>query len=166
MGCLIIYLFLTLAMLNSFSNVFYSSFVNFIPILWFFILLQETLLISFFVCSLLLYRNIIDFCILILYLMGFPGTQVVKNSLANARDVGSIPGSGRSLGGGNDISLQYSCLGNPMDRGAQWATVHEVTKSRMRLSMHPEEMEGCSLCGPHLLVLSLLLSVQPVKLIQ
>ena len=97
------------------------------------------LLISFFVCSLLLYRNIIDFCILILYLMGFPGTQVVKNSLANARDVGSIPGSGRSLGGGNDISLQYSCLGNPMDRGAQWATVHGVTKSWTQLSMqtHP-----------------------------
>ena len=48
---------------------------------------------------------------------------------ANAGDVGSIPGSGRSLekeGTGNP--LQYSCLENPMDRGAWWATVHEVTK--------------------------------------
>ena len=71
--------------------------------------------------------------------MGFPGTQVVKNSLANARDVGSIPGSGRSLGGGNDISLQYSCLGNPMDRGAQWAAVHGVTKeSDMTEQLHSQ----------------------------
>ena len=61
---------------------------------------------------------------------------MVKNFLANARDVGSICGSGRSLGGGNDIPLQYPCLGNPMDRGAQWATVHGVTKSWTQLSMH------------------------------
>ena len=47
---------------------------------------------------------------------------VVKNPLANAgdeRDVGSIPGSGRSPGGGHNKPLQYSCLGNPMDRGIQ-----------------------------------------------
>ena len=58
--------------------------------------------------------------------------QMVKNLLANAgevRDVGSIPGLGRSPGGGLSNELQYSCLKNPMDRGAQWATVHGVTKS-------------------------------------
>ena len=48
----------------------------------------------------------------------FPVALVVKNSLANAGDVGLIPGSGRSPGEGNGNPLQYSCLGNPMDRGA------------------------------------------------
>ena len=53
---------------------------------------------------------------------GFPGGSVVKNPPANAGDtgdVGSIPGSGRSIGEGNDNPLQYSCLGNPMDRRAR-----------------------------------------------
>ena len=53
--------------------------------------------------------------------MGFPGGSVVKNPPANAgdaRDVGSIPGSGRFSGEGNSNPLQYSCLRNPMDRGA------------------------------------------------
>jgi len=53
---------------------------------------------------------------------------VVKNPLTNAGDVGSIPGSGRSPGVGNDNPLQYSCLENPMDREAWQATVHEVEK--------------------------------------
>ena len=48
--------------------------------------------------------------------MGFPGGSVVKNPPANAGDVGSIPGSGRSLGEENGNPLQYSCLGNPMKR--------------------------------------------------
>ena len=58
---------------------------------------------------------------------------VVKNLPANAgnvRDTGSIPGSGRSLGGGHGNPLQYSCQQNHMDRGAWWATVHSVTKSQ------------------------------------
>ena len=58
---------------------------------------------------------------------GFPGDTVVKNPPANAgdtRDVGSIPGSGRSPRVGNGNPLQYSCLGNFMDRGAWRATVH------------------------------------------
>ena len=63
-------------------------------------------------------------------LEGFPGGSVVKNLPANAGDVGLIPGSGRSVGGGNDNPLQYSCLGNPMDRGAWRAIVHGVTKSQ------------------------------------
>ena len=56
--------------------------------------------------------------------------QTVKNVPANAGDAGLIPGSGRSPGGGNGNPLQYSCLENPMDRGAWGATVHGVAKSR------------------------------------
>ena len=69
----------------------------------------------------------------------FPGGSVVKNTPANtrdARDTGSSPGSGRSLGGGNGNLLQYSCLGNPMDRGALWATVHGVSENQTCLSTH------------------------------
>ena len=58
-----------------------------------------------------------------------PDGPVVKNPPANAGSVGSVPGWGRSPGGGNGNLLQYSCLGNPMDRGAWWVTVHGVTKS-------------------------------------
>ena len=61
---------------------------------------------------------------------------VVKNLLANAgdvKDVGLIPGLGRSPGEGNGNPLQYSCLENPMDGGAWWATVHGVAKSQTRL---------------------------------
>jgi len=64
--------------------------------------------------------------------MGFLGGSVVKNLPANSGDVGSIPGSGRSHGDGNGNPLQYSCLKNPMDRGAWQATVHEVAKSQTR----------------------------------
>jgi len=62
---------------------------------------------------------------------GFPGGSAVKNPPASAGDageVGSIPGLGRSPGEGNGNPLQYSCLGNPMDRGEWQATVHGVTK--------------------------------------
>ena len=64
---------------------------------------------------------------------------VVKNPPANAGDMGdtsSIPGSGRSPGGGHGNPLQCSCLENPMDRGAWRATVHGVAKSQTRLSTH------------------------------
>ena len=59
---------------------------------------------------------------------GFPCGSVVQNTPINARDVGLIPGSGRFPGEGNGNPLQYSYLGNPMDREAWWATVHRVTK--------------------------------------
>ena len=65
---------------------------------------------------------------------GFPGDSVVKNPPANAGDLGSIPGSGRSPGEGIGNSHQYSCLVNLMDRGAWRATVHGVTKSQTWLS--------------------------------
>ena len=60
----------------------------------------------------------------------FPGGSVVKNLPANAGDAGSIPGSGRSPGEGNDNPLQYSCLENSMDREAWQATVRGVTNSQ------------------------------------
>ena len=72
---------------------------------------------------------------------------VVKNPPANAgdsRDVSLVPGSRRSLGGGHGNPLQYSCLENPMDRGAWWATVHRVAKSQTwlkQLSMNASILE-------------------------
>ena len=59
---------------------------------------------------------------------GFLGGSLVKNPPANAGDAGLIPGLGSSLREGNGNPLQYSCLGNPMDRGTWGATVHGVTK--------------------------------------
>ena len=78
----------------------------------------------------------------LMHLTGFPGGSVVKNPPANAGDVGSIPGLGRSLGEGNVNPLQYSCLENPMDRGAWWATVHLVTKSQTQLITHACKQQG------------------------
>ena len=71
---------------------------------------------------------------------------VVKNPPANAEDetdVGSIPGSDRSPGGGHGNPPQYSCLENPMDRGAWWATVYEVAKSRRQLSKETTTFTTC-----------------------
>ena len=72
-----------------------------------------------------MYRNLIA-------TVGFPVGAVVKNLSPNAedvRDLGLIPGLGRCPGEGNSNPLQYSCLENPTDRGACWATVHGVTES-------------------------------------
>ena len=66
--------------------------------------------------------------------MSFPGSSDGKASACNAEDLGSILGSGRSLGKGNGSLLQYSYLENPMDGGAWQATVHGVAKSWTRLS--------------------------------
>ena len=62
---------------------------------------------------------------------GFPGSSAGKESTCSAGDSGSVPVLGRSSGGRHGTPLQYSCLENPMDRGAWWATVHGVTKSNM-----------------------------------
>ena len=68
----------------------------------------------------------------LLLFLGFPGGS--DASVCNAADPGSIPGFGRSPGEGNGNPLQYSCLENPMDGGAWWATVHGVAKSQTQLS--------------------------------
>ena len=75
------------------------------------------------------------FDLITLVWLGSQVVLVVKNPLANtdAWDAGLIPGWGRRPGEGHGNPLQYSCLGNPMDRGAWWATVHGVAKSRPRL---------------------------------
>ena len=67
--------------------------------------------------------------------MGSPGGSVVKNLPANAGDAGSVPGPGRSTGEQNGNPFMYSCLRNPMDRGAWWAEVHRVTKSRKQQNL-------------------------------
>ena len=66
--------------------------------------------------------------------MGFPGGSDGKESAYNVSDLGLIPGSGRFPGEGNDNPLQYSCLENPMNRGACWATGHGIAKSWTQLS--------------------------------
>ena len=76
-----------------------------------------------------------------------PIELVVKNLLANAedvRDVSLIPESGRYPAEGHGNPIQYSCLENPMDRGAWWATVHRVTKNQTelkQLSIHAQVLE-------------------------
>ena len=62
---------------------------------------------------------------------GFPGGSAVKNQPASARDTGSMPGLRSCPGEVNGNPLQCSCSGNPMNRGAWWATVHEVAKTRL-----------------------------------
>ena len=97
--------------------------------------IKITLFIIIFPCSLIslpsvfsenLLRTIKDY----IFWLGFPGGSECKASACNARDLGLIPGWGRSPGEGNGNPLQYSCLENPMDGEAWWATVHGVTKSR------------------------------------
>ena len=65
--------------------------------------------------------------------MGFPCSSVGQESACSAGNLGSIPGLGRSPGEGNGYPLQYPCLENLMDRGAWWAAVHGVTKSRAQV---------------------------------
>ena len=78
----------------------------------------------------------------------FPGGASGKEPSAKAgdiRDAGAIPGSGRSPGGGLGTPLQYSCLENPMDRGAWWAAVHGIAKSWTRLKRLSTLMHSVSL---------------------
>ena len=72
-------------------------------------------------------------CMICLLSEGFPGGSVVKNTPAK-QETSFDPWVGRSPGKGNDIPLQHSCLGNPKDRGAWWATVHGIANSWTRLS--------------------------------
>ena len=112
---------------------------------------------AFFIVQLLFSRKFI-----ILHVLStscFPGSLDGKASANNAGDTGSIPGLGRSPGKGNGNPLQYSCLENPMDPGAWWATVHGVAKSRTRLS------DFSSLLLHHSLKQFLCLEISPPKLI-
>ena len=84
-------------------------------------------------------QDLLDYCLCCAQLvnsclfkyLGFPVGSVVKNLPAKAGNVGSIPGSGRSPGEGNDNPLQYSCLGNPMERGA-WRVTQSIASQRVR----------------------------------
>ena len=68
------------------------------------------------------------------FVWGFPDSSMVKKPTCNVEDPGSIPGLGRSPGGGHGNPLQYPCLENSMDRGAWQATVHGIAKRWTRLS--------------------------------
>ena len=85
-----------------------------------------------------------------------PGGSDSKESACNAGGMGSVPGLGRSSGGGNGNPLQYSCLENSMDKGAWQATVHRVTKSQTwlkRLSKHAYMMHSDILCFIYSIIL-------------
>ena len=82
--------------------------------------------------KMLLYERNATSLMYALFSMDFPGGSEIKASACNVGDLGSIPGSGRSPGEGNDKPLQYSCLENPMDGGAWWAIVHGSAKSQTR----------------------------------
>ena len=88
------------------------------------------------------YCNYIQEYLMPLWRSGFPGGSEDKVSACNAGDPGLIPGLGISHGEGNGNPLQYSCLENPMDRGAWRATVQGVTKSQTRLSDFTIEIIG------------------------
>ena len=79
---------------------------------------------------------------------GFPGGSVSKESACNARNLGCITGSERSSGERNNNLLQYSCLENPMDRGAWWVTIHGVTKIGHHdlVTEPPSEKEKSNFC--------------------
>ena len=117
------------------------------------------------------YEHLIQIC--------FPGGSEVKAYARNAGDLGSIPGLGRSPGEGNGNLLQYSCLENPMDGEAWWATVHGIAKSRTQLSnfTHLFKFTTCPSQSPTLIIsttltnlsyyiiyLILLFSVLPISL--
>ena len=83
--------------------------------------------------------------------MGFPDDSAGKESAFNEGDTGdasSMPVSGRSLEGGNGNPLQYSCLENPLDQGAWWATVQRVAKSQTQLSTIPFIHSFMNVCSP------------------
>ena len=73
---------------------------------------------------------------------------MVKNPPANAGDLGSIPGLGRSPREGNGYPLQYSCLEDSMDRGAWQATVHGVTRSQTGVCTESQRLDLQSICLP------------------
>ena len=93
------------------------------------VVLKNVLTIGQFHSFPMLVKSCLKSCMLG-FSMGFPGGSDDKESAFNVGDLGSIPGLGRSPGGRHGNPFQYSCMENPMDRGAWQATVHRVTKSR------------------------------------
>ena len=87
-----------------------------------------------------IYAYICVYIYIYVYKWGFPHSSVSKEPSCNAGDLGSILGLGRSPGAGNGSPLQYSCLENPIDRGAWQATVHEVTRVGHDLVTKPPHM--------------------------
>ena len=88
-------------------------------------------------CHIILKNNNIAIKHIDIIVWGFPHSSVSKESACNAGDPGSIPGSGRSPGEGNVNPLQYSCLENPMDKGAWQAIVHGVARVGYNLGTPP-----------------------------
>ena len=92
--------------------------------------------------------------LVILDIMGFPSGSVIKNPLATAGNAGLISGTGRSPGGGNGNTLQYSCLANLMDRGAWRAVVHAIAKESdmsepLKSNNTAKSLQSCpTLCYP------------------
>ena len=82
-------------------------------------------------------KNLFFFLVSAPRVLGFPHSSVGKESVCNAGEPASIPGSGRSPGEGNGNPLQYSCLEIPMGRGTWWATVHGVTRVGHDLATKP-----------------------------
>ena len=107
---------------------FFPNFLFFYLLMWSIKLIDLQILIYPYLCGV----NHNWSCCMIL--LGFPGCSVGKESACNAGNLSSIPGWGRSPGEGNGNPLQYSCLENPMDRRACWATVHGVAKNQTGLN--------------------------------
>ena len=96
--------------------------------------------------------SFVHLCVIVLSAQGFPGSSVVKSLPTNAGDMDLVPGSGRSPGEGNGNLLQYSCLGNPMDRGVWWAVVQGVAKkvrhdleTKQQKPVHPRDFQYLSI---------------------
>ena len=94
----------------------------------------------------------------------FPGDSVEGNLPADAEDVGSIPGPGRSPGEGNGNPLQYSSLGNHMDRGSWWAIVHGVTKEQLNNNKASKSSQEVTLLFISFYLLSCLLHTSLSKI--
>ena len=111
-------------------------------------------------CHFLEFGSFLFLCYVIFF--NYSSGSAVKNLPSvqeTQRDLGSFPGSGRSPGGGHGNPLEYSCLENPMNRRAWWATVREVIKSRTQLSVHVETEFSCRFLHPNQVYLSFHLSM-------
>ena len=90
--------------------------------------------VQWYTLTTIMWRHFRFILIWTIQMAGFPSCPLDKESACNAGDPSSVSGLGRPPGEGNGNPLQYSCLDNPIDRGAWWATVHGVTKSQTQLS--------------------------------